>query len=65
MVHTTRRHCVYPRGCLPQPDNIAFTQVDASWVHPPYEDALVIIVEVANSLVNRLLVDSRSSVNIV
>ena len=34
-------------------------------MHYPYEDALVIIVEVANSLVHRLLVNNGSAVNIL
>ena len=52
-------------GITPQPDNIVFTKVDASWVHNPYEDALVITVEIPNSLVHRLLVNSGSAVNIL
>ena len=52
-------------GRAPQPDDIVFTQADASWVHNPHEDALVITAEVANSLVHRLLVDSESTVNIL
>ena len=63
VVHTTSFKP--PRGYTPQPDGIVFTLGDASWVHHPYEDALVITVEVANSLVHRLLVDSRSAVNIL
>ena len=53
---------------MPQPDDIVFTQVDASWAHHPHEDALVITVEVANNLIHQLLVDrvdSRSTVNIL
>ena len=34
-------------------------------MHNPYEDALVITVEVANNLVHRFLVDSGSVVNIL
>ena len=52
-------------GHVTQLDDIVFTQADASWVHNPYEDTLVIVAEVANSLVHRLLVDSRSAVNIL
>ena len=54
-----------PRAYLSQPDDIVFTQVNTSWVHHPHEDALVITVEVANSLVHQLLVDSRSIINIL
>ena len=63
MVHTTGSKPL--RGYTPKPDNIVFTQANASWVHYFYEDALVITVEVANSLVHRLLVDSGSTVNIL
>ena len=52
-------------GHAPQADDIVFTEADASWVQNPYEDGLVITVEVANSLVHRLLVDSRSAINIL
>ena len=48
-----------------QLDDIVFTQADASWVHNPHDDALVITTEVANSLVHRLLVDSGRVVNIL
>ena len=34
-------------------------------MHHPHEDALVINVEVANSLIHRLLVDSECAVNIL
>ena len=34
-------------------------------MHHPYEDALVITVEVSNSLLHRLSVDSTSDVNIL
>ena len=63
VVHTTGSK---PRmGYMPQLDDIVFTQANASWVHHPHKDALVITVEVANSLVHRLLVDNRSAVNIL
>ena len=62
MVHKTgSKHF---KGHASQPDNIVFTQANASWVHNPHEDALVIMAEVANSLIHRLLVDSGSTVNI-
>ena len=63
MVHTTGSKPLI--GYVPQPDDIVFTQADASWVNNPYEDALVIIVKIANSLVHRLLVDSGSTINIL
>ena len=50
---------------MSQPDDIVFTHADASWVHHPHEDTLVITVEVANSLVHRLLVDRGNVVNIL
>ena len=52
-------------GHTPQPDDIVFTEANASWVHNPYKDALVIMIEVANNLVHRLLVDRGSAVNIL
>ena len=63
LVHSTRSKPLI--GHTPQPDNIVFTQVNASWVHNLYEDALVITPEVANSLVHRLLVDNKSAINIL
>ena len=63
VVHTTGSKP--PRGYTPQSDYIVLTQADASWVHHPHKDALVITVEATNSLVHRLLVDSRSVVNIL
>ena len=36
-----------------------------SWVHHPHEDALIVSTEVANNIVNRLLMDSGSAVNIL
>ena len=54
-----------PRGYTPQPDDIVFSHVDASQVHHPHEDTLVITTEVSNGLVHRLLVDSESAVNIL
>ena len=63
MVHIT---CSKPpRGYMPQLDDIVFTHADASWVHHPHEDSLVITIEVANSVVHWLLVDNGSVVNIL
>ena len=63
MEHTTSSKTL--RGYMPQLDNIVFTLADASWVHHPHEDALVIIAEIANSLVHQLLLDSGSTINIL
>ena len=63
MVHITGSKI--PVGHMPQLDDIVFTKADVSWVHNPHEDALVITIEIANSLVYRLLVDNRSAINIL
>ena len=63
MVHATDSKPLI--GHTSQPDDIVFTQADASWVHNPHKDTLVITAEVANSLIHRLLVDSGSTVNII
>ena len=51
-------------GHVPQLDDIVFTKADGNLVHNPFEHTLVITVEIANSLIHRLLVDSGSVVNI-
>ena len=58
MVHTTSSKP--SMGYMAQPDDIVFAQADASWVHHPFEDALIITAEVANSLIHRLLVDREN-----
>ena len=63
MVHITSSKT--SNGYMSQPDDIIFTHTDASWVHHPKEDALVITAEIANNLVHQLLVDSESAVNIL
>ena len=63
MVHTTSSKL--PVGHGPQPDDIAFTKTNASLVHYFYKDALVITIEITNSLVHQLLMDSGSTVNIL
>ena len=63
MVHTVGSKL--PVGYTPQPDDIVFTKANASWVHNPHEDALVITAEISNSLIHRLLVDNESAVNIL
>ena len=41
-----------PEDHVPQPDDLVVTEAESSCVHKPYEDALVITVKVANSLVH-------------
>ena len=50
---------------MPKPENIVFTETDASWVHHPYEDALVSATKIANSLTHQVLVDSGSATNVL
>ena len=50
---------------MPKLEDIIFTETNASWVHHPHNDALVIIVKIANSLIHRVLVDSGKVVNIL
>ena len=45
--------------------NIVFIETDASWVHHPHKDALVITAKIANSLIHRVLIDSGSADNIL
>ena len=54
-----------PKGLLAQPDDIVSTQADASWVHHLHEDTLLITIEITNSLIHQLLVDSESAFNIL
>ena len=53
------------KGTTPKSEGIAFIDIDASWVHHPHEDALVITTKIANSLIHRVLIDSGSVVNIL
>ena len=46
-------------------DNITFRDSDAHRVHHPNCDALVITAMMANNKVHRILVDNRSSVDIL
>ena len=46
-------------------EDIIFIETDASWVHHPHEDALVIITKIANNLIYQVLIDSGSVVNIL
>ena len=63
MVQTTNGSS--PRGTILKLEDIVFTKTDASWVHHPHEDALVITTKIANSLVHRVLINSGSDVNIL
>ena len=54
-----------PRGITPKLEDIAFTEIDANWVHHLHEDALVITTKIVNSLIHRVLIDSGSTVNIL
>ena len=44
---------------------INFIEKDARWVHHPHDDALVINLTIANHNTRRVLVDNRSSVDIL
>ena len=46
-------------------DDITFRESDAHLVHHPYCDALVLTAMVVNNNVHRILVDKRSSVDIL
>lgn len=47
------------------PYEITFTEVEATWVKLPHNDALVTTIMVANYQVHRILVDNKSSVDIL
>ena len=51
------------KGKTQKPRDTVFTEVDANWVHHPYEDALVVTAKIANNIVHRMLVDNGSIVN--
>ena len=46
-------------------EDIIFIDVDGWWVHPPYNDPLVITTTIGNMNVNRTLVDNGSLVDIL
>ena len=50
---------------MPKPEDIIFTETDASWVHHHHEDALVITTKIANNLIHQVLIDSGSVANIL
>ena len=50
---------------MPKLEDIVFTEIDATWVHHPHEDALVFTTKITNSLIHRVLIDSGSAVNIL
>ena len=45
-------------GTMPKSEDIIFMETNASWVHHPQEDALVITIKIANSLIHWVLIDS-------
>ena len=49
---------------MPKSEDIVFKETDASWVHHPHEDSLVITTKISNSLIHWVLIDSGSAVNI-
>ena len=63
MVQTTNSSSL--GGIMPKLEDIVFTETNASWVHHPHEEALVITIKIANSFIHRLLMDSRSAINIL
>ena len=50
---------------MPKSEDIVFTKTDASWVHHPHKDALVITTKIPNNLIHRVLIDNGSAVNIL
>ena len=54
-----------PMGTSPISEDIVFTETDASWVHHPHEDTLVITTKITNSRIHQVLLDSGSLVNIL
>ena len=63
MVQTTNSSSL--RGTILKIEDVVFTETNASWVHHPHEDALVITTKIVNSLIHRVLIDSGSTVNIL
>ena len=63
MVQTTNGRSL--RGTMPKLEDIVCTKTNASWVHYPHEDALVITTKIANNLFHWMLIDSGSAVNIL
>ena len=52
-------------GITQKPKDIVFTKAYANWVHHPHKDALIIMANIANNLVHRILVVNGSTVNIL
>ena len=63
--HGAHNWLLAPGGPCATTNDIVFTKADASWVHNPHENTLVITAKIANSLVHRLLVDNENAVNIL
>ena len=38
-------------------EDIVFTEADTSWLHHPYEDALIITTKIANNLIHQALIN--------
>ena len=53
------------RSTRREPEDIVFMEADARWVHHPHTDALVVIVKMANSLIDRMLGDNGSATDIL
>ena len=53
------------KQCKGEDDDITFKESDANLIHHPHCDALVIKAMMANNNVYRILVDNRSSVDIL
>lgn len=44
---------------------LMFSDRDLEEVHSPYNDALVVKVQISNAMVSRVLMDNRSRVNVI
>lgn len=44
---------------------LMFFDRDLEGVHSPYNDALIVKVQISNTMVSRVLMDNRSGVNIL
>ena len=55
---------VQTAGALPGPI-IGFTEQDTEGVDLPHDDALVVSVQIAHAIIDRMMVDNRSAVNLL